>query len=594
MTSSVSMEPQGGGSSSSSHSPVPASLGLYCQQQGFPEFASYCGTHPDIVQNCIEDLTRALLEERPKDPRQFLLHRLRDEYPLEKFSVGRRSLSEGCEIGVDRFIRLFEATRNITHEIVPSESISICIRESVRLLQCDRVSIFIYDKKIKMLILSASNLSKPIRVNPGQGIAGHVFKTGETVNIPDCYQDSRFDPSFDKLTGYHTKSMLVKPIHDFEGEVSGVLQAINKDDGITTVFTEADEIVIQNFMQLVGITLRNAEVYRDAIAHCKRAQGMISMLNSLPKNLGSQSMILTLTTHAHELVQSDHCAVFIHEESKGTLWSLSTAEEMRIPEDKGIVGAAIREKQTINVENVNHDARYCEHENLCGKSSNTRAETMLVVPLLVPDGARALGLGLIVMQNKREFDGEIAAFNDEDIEIMETFAKLAADRIKDSTFSHQTSGPKLTEAGRIFGSNLTNKGSGDPTSSGSLGAGRARGTSTYRSTRGDNAIREADDEDEEDLEMPGSVKLSPRSSARKSARLSVSGVKNGKTAAEELDRLLQERGKESSPDAAGMPTLLQSGGRDSGNHVELESTAFSSASMREDATEVEKTVDDEK
>ena len=46
----------------------------------------------------------------------------------------------------------------------------------------------------------------------------------------------------------------------------------------------------------------------------------------------------------------------------------------------------------------------------------------------------------------------------------------------------------------------------------------------------------------------------PRSSARKSARLSVSGVKNGKTAAEELDRLLQERGKESAPD--GMPTLL--------------------------------------
>ena len=40
-------------------------------------------------------------------------------------------------------------------------------------------------------------------------------------------------------------------------------------------------------MQLVGITLRNVEVYKDAIAHCKRAQGMISMLNSLPKNLGT-------------------------------------------------------------------------------------------------------------------------------------------------------------------------------------------------------------------------------------------------------------------------------------------------------------------
>ena len=28
-----------------------------------------------------------------------------------------------------------------------------------------------------MLILTASNLAKPIRVQPGQGIAGHVFET---------------------------------------------------------------------------------------------------------------------------------------------------------------------------------------------------------------------------------------------------------------------------------------------------------------------------------------------------------------------------------------------------------------------------------
>ena len=54
----------------------------------------------------------------------------------------------------------------------------------------------------------------------------------------------------------------MKPIHDYEGNVTGVLQAINKDDGLTTVFTRADEIVIQNFMQLVGITLRNVEVYK--------------------------------------------------------------------------------------------------------------------------------------------------------------------------------------------------------------------------------------------------------------------------------------------------------------------------------------------
>ncbi|CAD7941820.1 unnamed protein product [Amoebophrya sp. A120] len=569
---------------------VPDQLAAYCAQQGFSDFARYCTsskTGQCQITQTVEEVVQSLLKSRPADPRRFLLQKLREEYPLEKFSVAAAHGSCDHDIGVDRFIRLFEATRNITHEIVPAESINICIKESVRLLQCDRVSIFIYDKKIKMLILSASNLSKPIRVNPGQGIAGHVFKTGETVNIADCYRDSRFDPSFDQLTGYLTKSILVKPILDFEGNVTGVLQALNKDDGLTTVFTEADEIVIQNFMQLVGITLRNAEVYKDAIAHCKRAQGMISMLNSLPKNLGSQSMILTITTHAHELVQSDQCAVFLHEESRGTLWSLSGSHELRIPDHVGISGAALRQKKTINSENVQEDPRYCDHENLCctGTTASaaaiagepaTRPETMLVVPLQPANSERVLGL--VVMQNKREFDGEISTFNDEDAEVMETFAKLAADRLKDSALLADTAHPRLTEAGRIFG-HVDHRGqagmngqtlnaavgkklsapsaagaaAADPTGSGTLGFTRAR-QSAYRKAD-QAAIREVDDEEDEfspEFSPNGRSSVTGRAASPRNSRLSQNKASKG-----DVDRLLQESLERAASDESSKRTSVE-------------------------------------
>merc|ERR1719230_1385580 len=125
------------------------------------------------------------------------------------------------DLGGQHLIRLFEATKNITSEIVPKETINIIIQETIKLLRCDRVSLFIYDKRIDMLVLNASNLSQPIRVKPGQGIAGHVFKTQETVNIPDCYQDSRFDTSFDKMTGYRTNNLITMPIVDFEEQCMG-------------------------------------------------------------------------------------------------------------------------------------------------------------------------------------------------------------------------------------------------------------------------------------------------------------------------------------------------------------------------------------
>lgn len=56
--------------------------------------------------------------------------------------------------------------------------------------------------------------------------------TGETIVIDDCYDEPNYDFSgtkiFDKKNNYRTKSMIVIPLKDFEGDVIGVLQLINK------------------------------------------------------------------------------------------------------------------------------------------------------------------------------------------------------------------------------------------------------------------------------------------------------------------------------------------------------------------------------
>merc|ERR1719305_824725 len=145
--------------------------------------------------------------------------------------------------------QLFEATKRITKEIVPKDSVNAVITETINLLKCDRVSVFIYDPKIDMLILSASNLPKPLRVKRGQGIAGTVFEQKETVNIPDCYSDPRFDRTFDLQTGYTTKCMIVVPILDYEKNSVGVLRAINKMGENGEVFDSQDVLMMQHLAQ---------------------------------------------------------------------------------------------------------------------------------------------------------------------------------------------------------------------------------------------------------------------------------------------------------------------------------------------------------
>ena len=54
------------------------------------------------------------------------------------------------------------------------------------------------------------------------GIAGAVFTSGKAINIPYAYADLRFNPAFDKKTGYFTRSILCVPVINKTGKVIGV------------------------------------------------------------------------------------------------------------------------------------------------------------------------------------------------------------------------------------------------------------------------------------------------------------------------------------------------------------------------------------
>ena len=67
-----------------------------------------------------------------------------------------------------------------------------------------------------------------IRLPLGKGIAGYVAATGDTINIPDAYLDPRFNPDYDRQTGYRTGSILCLPITTKSGKIIGVFQLLNK------------------------------------------------------------------------------------------------------------------------------------------------------------------------------------------------------------------------------------------------------------------------------------------------------------------------------------------------------------------------------
>ena len=73
----------------------------------------------------------------------------------------------------------------------------------------------------------------PVELN-NINISAFAALNGVSVNIPDVYDTALFDftdpKSFDRLTGYKTKSMLVVLLRDHENDVIGFLQLLNAKD----------------------------------------------------------------------------------------------------------------------------------------------------------------------------------------------------------------------------------------------------------------------------------------------------------------------------------------------------------------------------
>ena len=99
---------------------------------------------------------------------------------------------------------------------------------------------------------------KGLRLRPGQGIAGWVAQTGQTLLVPDVSKDSRFYPEIDNLSGFVTRSVLCVPLK-IKGRVVGVIEALNKAEG---TFTEHDRHLLEAMAPTAAIAIENAQFYQ--------------------------------------------------------------------------------------------------------------------------------------------------------------------------------------------------------------------------------------------------------------------------------------------------------------------------------------------
>ena len=290
----------------------------------------------------------------------------------------------------------------------------------------DRATLYVLDKARRELRFTIA-LDASLRgmcLPMEEGLVGYVARTGEVVNIEDAYADPRFSHRFDVETGYHTHTVLTVPLRDSQGEILGVVQALNKQQGL---FSEADERYLLALTEHTAVALENVRQHAALTAEYQ----WLSFLNRIsrlmtggdpPGEIRLHDVLLTVMGGAVDVLEVEACSILLWNRQRQRLVFVTSTHadkqeltEIEAPLEGSIAGWVIRNEQAVIINDVHSDPRY-----FAGIEERTGfvIRTMVCVPMKV----RGKVVGVLQMLNKRGG----AEFREVDLELAQAVANHAA------------------------------------------------------------------------------------------------------------------------------------------------------------------------
>ncbi len=165
-----------------------------------------------------------------------------------------------CSLTTEALKLLTEVSIALSAERDHQALLNLILAKARDLADCDAGSLYLVEhepqESLRFVLAQNDSVAVPFTASvmplDKKSLAGYVALTGEIVNLDDAYHlpqgaPYNFNKAFDDQVGYVTRSMLVLPMRNHRGEVTGVLQLINrKSDELARITSRelADAFVI--------------------------------------------------------------------------------------------------------------------------------------------------------------------------------------------------------------------------------------------------------------------------------------------------------------------------------------------------------------
>ncbi len=317
--------------------------------------------------------------------------------------------------------------------------LELILQKIIDAVEADRATLYVLDEaktELHSRIVQGDDV-RSIQLKVGQGIAGQVAETEKAILVRDAYQDSRFNPELDMVSGYRTRSILAVPMKNHLGRTMGVIQVLNKKTGD---FTDHDAVIlaalatqaaiaIDNSRLFFSVTQKNAELLeiKGQLEHRVRDLKLLFDLESAMGRATSLDELFTgVLTEALRTTGAQAGAFALKDgpTEASYLYFMRHEDErlQRYPRrtSQGFTGLAMSECEVVFTnEAENHPRHDAAVDELLGEACHS----CIAVPLEGEDGD---AMGAVALYNKRNGAG----FDEEDRALMLLIAANASTAIQ--------------------------------------------------------------------------------------------------------------------------------------------------------------------
>ena len=331
----------------------------------------------------------------------------------------KRALKDDLLRIESRVTAMIEVGRSLTAVHDLDELLELVVDRVTEIMEADRSTIFLVDyerDEIWSKVAQGEEL-REIRLPLGHGIAGWVAQNGRSINLIDAYQDERFNPEVDRLTGYRTQSMLVAPLQGKQGDVLGVIQTLNKHGGHFTVEDEQlldavcsqIAIAIENAQLVLSVLGKNIELVETQEALARKVEEL-DVLFRLEKEVScairTEEILTRLLRQAVDMVGCEAGSFLLVAEDTGELIFTCAVggredevKHLRLPRGEGVAGWVAEHGEVAVVDDPATDERFMKKIE---KQLDFPVRNLLAVPLVL--GVESLGAFELLNKHEGSFD----------------------------------------------------------------------------------------------------------------------------------------------------------------------------------------------